>query len=450
MVWEYWFILLGITEYIIYRSFIKSLKYTGEYDTDNSIQEGIHHNIRWLIAIDTKQLLKSIIIMAAISVSLYRLILYDDYIVCAVLAVILIILNISDIPLLYKNISAVLIYVNMLINISVVIKAVWSIKRNSIVYTEETASIYIIPFIIFVSIIMLFTFIRYNNYRKVSVSRITDIAVIMTVVVQNIILMMVYKLMPQQINDRYVVYVILMIVICIAKDIVCISMIEIDTSARHSYEEDILKIQIDTNNRLYGNIKEAQEELKDIRHDLKNRLNTLSYAIQLRDYDEAEKELDNILDNLLDTAGQPKYCTNLRVNSILSYKLSEVPEGVNITYDVKVPEELDVDYSDLGVIIGNLIDNSKHAVSRVLENNMDAYIDIKLICHVDNIVFIIKNNYINTPEVRNIDYYKNHGRGIGSVRKIIKKYDGMYDVKKTEYEYVTSVSVGVRNMRMRR
>ena len=430
MVWEYWFILLGITEYIIYRSFIKSLKYTGEYDTDNSIQEGIHHNIRWLIAIDTKQLLKSIIIMAAISVSLYRLILYDDYIVCAVLAVILIILNISDIPLLYKNISAVLIYVNMLINISVVIKAVWSIKRNSIVYTEETASIYIIPFIIFVSIIMLFAFIRYNNYRKVSVSRITDIAVIMTVVVQNIILMMVYKLMPQQINDRYVVYVILMIVICIAKDIVCISMIEIDT-----------------NNRLYGNIKEAQEELKDIRHDLKNRLNTLSYAIQLRDYDEAEKELDNILDNI-NTAGQPKYCTNLRVNSILSYKLSEVPEGVNITYDVKVPEELDVDYSDLGVIIGNLIDNSKHAVSRVLENNMDAYIDIKLICHVDNIVFIIKNNYINTPEVRNIDYYKNHGRGIGSVRKIIKKYDGMYDVKKTEYEYVTSVSVGVRNMRM--
>ena len=445
MVWEYWFILLGITEYIIYRSFIKSLKYTGEYDTDNSTQAGIRHNIRWLIAIDTKQLLKSIIIMAAISVSLYRLILYDDYILCAVLALILIILNISDIPLLYKNISAVLIYVNMLINISVVIKVIWSIKRNSIVYTEETASIYIIPFIIFVSIIMLFAFIRYNNYRKVSIGRITDIAVIMTVVAQNIILMMVYKLMTQQINDRYVLYVILMIVICIAKDIVCISMVEIDTGARHSYEEDILKIH--TNNRLYGNIKEAQEELKDIRHDLKNRLNTLSYAIQLRDYDEAEKELDNILDNI-NTAGQPKYCTNLRVNSILSYKLSEVPEGVNITYDVKVPEELDVDYSDLGVIIGNLIDNSKHAVSRVLQNNMDAYIDIKLICHADNIVFIIKNNYINTPEARTIDYYKNHGRGIGSVRKIIKKYDGMYDVKKTEYEYVTSVSVGVRNMRM--
>ena len=75
-------------------------------------------------------------------------------------------MNISDIPLLYKNISAVLIYVNMLINISVVIKVIWSIKRNSIVYTEETASIYIIPFIIFVSIIMLFAFIRYNIIEK--------------------------------------------------------------------------------------------------------------------------------------------------------------------------------------------------------------------------------------------------------------------------------------------
>ncbi len=109
---------------------------------------------------------------------------------------------------------------------------------------------------------MLFAFIRYNNYRKVSIGRITDIAVIMTVVAQNIILMMVYKLMTQQINDRYVLYVILMIVICIAKDIVCISMVEIDTGARHSYEEDILKIQIDTNNRLYGNIKRHRRSLR--------------------------------------------------------------------------------------------------------------------------------------------------------------------------------------------
>ena len=65
------------------------------------------------------------------------------------------------------------------------------------------------------------------------------------------------------------------------------------------------------------NIKEAQEELKDIRHDLKNRLNTLSYAIQLKDYSEAEKELGNILDNI-NIVGKPKYCANLRINSILA------------------------------------------------------------------------------------------------------------------------------------
>ena len=274
-----------------------------------------------------------------------------------------------------------------------------------------------------------------------------NIVLILTVVAQSIILKLVQILMPEQINDMYVAYVVLMVVICVAKDMICISMIEIDANAGRSYEENVLKMQIDTNKQLYVDIKEAQEELKDIRHDIKNRLNTVSYAIHLKDYDAAQKELDNILGNI-NTAGQPEYCTNLIINSILSYKLSEVPEGVNVTYDVKVPRELDIDYSDFAVITGNLIDNSIHAASRVIKNNMDAYIDIKLACHMDNIVFIIKNNYISTPETRNKDYYKNHGRGIGSVKKIIKKYNGMYDVRKTEDEYETSVSVSVKNMRM--
>ena len=169
----YCFILLGITEYIIYRSFIRTLKHTGVGDADNSTLSGIRHTIRWHTAIDVKQLLKSIIIIIAISAGMYRFILYDDYSVCVILAAVLVILNISDISTLYKNISAVVIYVNVLFNISVIVKAVWSIRRNSTLYTSATVSLYIIPFVIFASAVILLAFIKYNDYRKINACRIT-------------------------------------------------------------------------------------------------------------------------------------------------------------------------------------------------------------------------------------------------------------------------------------
>ncbi len=55
----------------------------------------------------------------------------------------------------------------------------------------------------------------------------------------------------------------------IANNILMILIMQMDTDIKHSYEEDILKIEIETNTKLYDNIIEAKEELRDIRHDLK-------------------------------------------------------------------------------------------------------------------------------------------------------------------------------------
>lgn len=157
-----------------------------------------------------------------------------------------------------------------------------------------------------------------------------------------------------------------------------ILIMQMDTDIKHSYEEDILKIEIETNTKLYDNIIEAKEELRDIRHDLKNRLNSLSYAIELGDYETAGKELGSMLDNI-NKAGMPDYCENLKVNSIFTYKLSDVPQGVTVNSIVDVPKEMDIDYGDLNVLIGNLIDNSINAVKRI-ENMENAFIDINLTC----------------------------------------------------------------------
>ena len=141
----------------------------------------------------------------------------------------------------------------------------------------------------------------------------------------------------------------------------------------------------------------------------------------------------------------PDYCENLKVNSIFTYKLSDVPQGVTVNCIVDVPKEMDIDYGDLNVLIGNLIDNSINAVKRI-ENVENAFIDINLTCSAGNLVFIIKNSYSDEREVRSRDYYVNHGRGIGSVKKILRKYNGSYELQKTDKEYETCITAHMYNV----
>lgn len=438
----YWLILFGITEYIIYISFISSL--TSRVD-DVYMKDKMHSfKLRWIISSDIKHIITGIIIITAVIYAIYTLIIYDNLIACIILAIILIAINTQYMSSIYVNVAAVVVYLNVLVNAVFIVKEICLVKSNNYQYYPESIIRYIVSFVIFISIIYMLFFIRYNDYRKLNMYKITNIAIIIVCIMQSIIIIL-FRWLITRVSDReYMVCFIIMLVSCIAKNIICICMIEINENARYSYENDVIKIEIYTNNLLYENIKEAQEELKDIRHDLKNRLNTLSYAIQLKDYNEAEKELSNILDNI-NAAGQPKYCANLRINSILTYKLSGVPEHVKLTLHINVPDEVEADYADLNVLIGNLIDNSIQAVKRVIQYNRPAYIDIELIYYSGNLVFRIKNSYLDRAEKRDEEYYKYHGRGIRSVKNILKKYNGTYDVNKTDCEYETCITFSLEN-----
>ena len=407
----YWLILFGITEYIIYISFISSI--TKQVDDDAYIKDKMYSlKLKGIISSDIKHIITGLILISYSSYTIYCIIIYDNLITCFIWAVILVIINRKYIASIYGSVAAVTIYLNVIINSIYIVKEICIVKSNNYQYYPESIISYVVPFVVFISIIYIFFFIRYNNYK----------------------------------TRRYMKMKVLFAA-CIAKNMICIFMIEINENVRYNYEEDVLKIEIDTNNRLCENIKEAQEELKDIRHDLKNRLNTLSYAIQLKDYSEAEKELGNILDNI-NIVGKPKYCANLRINSILEYKLGNISKNVNVMSRINIPDDIEVDYADLNVLIGNLIDNSIQAVMRAIQYDKPAYIDIELIYYAGNIVFRIKNSYIEVTEKKDEEYYKYHGRGIRSVKKILKKLNGTYDVNKTDCEYETCISFNIRDSKI--
>ena len=132
------------------------------------------------------------------------------------------------------------------------------------------------------------------------------------------------------------------------------------------------------------------------------------------------------------------YCNNLVINNILTYKLSNIHHNISVECEAEVPEQINIDMGDLGVIIGNLLDNSIKAVNNI---STGGYIHIIITESIGKLIIIIENNYQNEKEKKPAIYYIDHGRGVNNVRRIVKKYGGSYKENISKNVYQTRISI---------
>ena len=104
----------------------------------------------------------------------------------------------------------------------------------------------------------------------------------------------------------------------------------------------------------------------------------------------------------------------------------------------EVSEQINIDMGDLGVIIGNLLDNSIKAVNSI---GTGGYIRIIITESIGKLIIIIENNYQKEKEKKTAIYYIDHGRGVNNVRRIVKKYGGSYKENISENVYQTKISI---------
>ena len=106
---------------------------------------------------------------------------------------------------------------------------------------------------------------------------------------------------------------------------------------------------------------------------------------------------------------------------------------------------MNIGYDDLGIIIGNLLDNSIEANEKLDINNR--MIDIYIKC-IDNILIIkIVNNKQNIKTNINKTDKKdslNHGIGISSIKKITGKYNGAVEFIDEGNKFEADISLYVK------
>lgn len=114
------------------------------------------------------------------------------------------------------------------------------------------------------------------------------------------------------------------------------------------------------------------------------------------------------------------YCENPIVNSVLRIKFGIAKvEQIQTDISIRIPKKMQLDYGDIGVLYGNLLDNAIEACRKLeIETRFiqldNKYVDGKLLLVIRNSKISEKNDSLETTkEERDM-----HGRGIHSVRKV--------------------------------
>lgn len=173
------------------------------------------------------------------------------------------------------------------------------------------------------------------------------------------------------------------------------------------------------------NIKEQYEEIRRMRHDMKQNLAVISMLYSERKYDEAQKYANKTSDNLarfdmvIDVG-------NDFVNAILNSKLSIAKQrGIEVlcTASSNISGIEDIDLCNL---LGNMLDNAISAAEKCDKS----FIEVSVNADEDKILAIISNTIKESVlEInKNLQSIKNgdiHGYGVKTIQSIASKYDGI-------------------------
>ena len=119
-----------------------------------------------------------------------------------------------------------------------------------------------------------------------------------------------------------------------------------------------------------NNTKEQKKLMEDFhreRHDLINKLIVLKNEIEQGEKENVIREIDKIIENN-HTESYISDSGNQVIDALLNTKYSIAKEnGIQFLLKIFIPEELPVNQCDLGVVLGNALDNAIEATEKCTE-----------------------------------------------------------------------------------
>lgn len=198
----------------------------------------------------------------------------------------------------------------------------------------------------------------------------------------------------------------------------------------------------------YNRLSQYNNDLRKFRHDYKNLQIGLLARLKEGNIDEAIKFL-NDCNSMVSTSGVIFHTGNTIIDSMLFDKLSQVKDtNITLSFNGVFPEN-PMNAADLCAVFGNLVDNTIEACLRLPENHTKN-IEIHLMPQQDYLFISFMNPVTEKVKINNNSVATtkgnkdNHGIGLYSVKKILKKYDGHLTMDCSNTTFTTKIDFRIK------
>ncbi len=177
-------------------------------------------------------------------------------------------------------------------------------------------------------------------------------------------------------------------------------------------------------------------------HDINNHMSVIKYFLENEDY-KSMSEYINKLSERIPNSKNSNICSNKIINAIFLEKARICKEkNINISFDVCVNSELDIDTIDICTVFGNLIDNAIEACDK---NVGEKFIKISTRVCLNQLHIKIINSKENKIKKQNGKFLSskidsnNHGIGLENVKQAVYKNQG--DIEFRDFKNLFDVSL---------
>lgn len=190
------------------------------------------------------------------------------------------------------------------------------------------------------------------------------------------------------------------------------------------------------------------ENLRSIRHDLKNQYSYMRILLDQKRYGELEAYFRHSSEDLLPQLGQFIDCGNQVVNTILNMEFTKArKEGVAFTHQLVVPPVLPFGEDDLCAVLTNLLDNAIEECARLLRmGKTDVSLRLEIYPQKSYLFLLCRNSTDRTELVRFGQGLRTtkgddrlHGHGTRIVSKIAEKYNGCAEYGLSDGSFVAKL-----------
>ena len=203
----------------------------------------------------------------------------------------------------------------------------------------------------------------------------------------------------------------------------------------------LMKGQFALQEENYRILSKSIEETRKMRHDLRHHITAIKELTNQKQYDALEDYLEGY-ENSSEQTEWPVLCDNHAANAVLTYyRQRALQKQIPLSIHVSLPAELKLEAWNLGVLLGNLLENAFEASEKLPQELRSVKIYAKIA--KGNLLITVKNHWNGEFTILNDRIYstKHEGAGIGlsSVRSMAEANGGQFYLTPDKDEFEVSL-----------